>query len=500
MDLPSSESAPMTRAWTRPRRYCRRLGLILAAASMVVGFAVGGAAAAPAVGSITEFSLPFGSNPLGITAGPDGNLWFGEEGKIERITPSGTITEFTLPVLTAIFGITAGPDGNLWFTESTVDTIGRITPSGTITDFAVPGSNSFPQGIAAGPDGNLWFTDYNGNNIGRITPSGAITEFPLPAANSAPFAIAAGPDGNVWFTEANTSRIGRITPSGAITEFALPAPVFAPGITAGPDGNVWFTEFRRDMIGRITPSGTISEFALPTTNSFVFGITAGPDGNLWFTENAGNNIGRITPSGTITEFPLPTAVSGPSAIAAGPDGGVWFTETNGNRIGRIQAVAADTTPPVITVPAPIIVNATSSSGAVVTYAVSATDPDDTVASLSCVPASGSTFPIGTTTVNCSARDTSGNTSSASFTVHVIGASEQLADLLTDVTGVGPGTSLADKVKQAQSYLTANDVSDACSTLSALINEVQAQSGKAIPADQAATLTATIKRIRTVLGC
>jgi virginiamycin B lyase len=36
--------------------------------------------------------------------------------RIGRITPAGDITEFPLPrPLTRSFGITAGPDGNLWF-------------------------------------------------------------------------------------------------------------------------------------------------------------------------------------------------------------------------------------------------------------------------------------------------------------------------------------------------------------------------------------------------
>jgi len=78
---------------------------------------------------------------------------------------------------------------------------------------------------------------------------------------------------------------------------------------------------------------------------------------------------------------------------------------------------ADTTPPVITLPANITAEATGPSGAVVTYAVSAVDPDD-AATVSCMPASGSTFPLGLTTVSCTATDTHGNTASGTFTVTV----------------------------------------------------------------------------------
>jgi streptogramin lyase len=59
-------------------------------------------------------------------------------------------------------GITAGPDGNLWFTENAGNKIGRITTTGVITEFPVPSSDSSPYGITAGQDGNLWFTDIAG--------------------------------------------------------------------------------------------------------------------------------------------------------------------------------------------------------------------------------------------------------------------------------------------------------------------------------------------------
>jgi serine/threonine protein kinase/streptogramin lyase len=267
-------------------------------------------------------------------------------------SPTGGITEFLLPTLNGSpSGITAGPDGNLWFTEASANQIGRITISGSISEFAIPTLNGSPVAITAGPDGNLWFTEAGRDKIGRITPSGSITEFPLPIPSSSPTGISdsegitAGPDGNLWFTERSGNKIGQITPTGRITEFPFPASSSSPagitadptGITAGPDGNLWFTEYGSDKIGRITTSGNITEFSTPTLGSEPGEITAGPDGTLWFTEIIVNKIGRITTNGSITEFPTPTSHSWPVGITAGPDGNLWFTEYDANKIGRITS-------------------------------------------------------------------------------------------------------------------------------------------------------------------
>jgi hypothetical protein len=77
---------------------------------------------------------------------------------------------------------------------------------------------------------------------------------------------------------------------------------------------------------------------------------------------------------------------------------------------------------------------------------------------------------------------------------------QLDLLLAASTGVGPGTSLADKVRLIESYLAANDTADACGTLAAYIKEVKAQTGKSIPAGTAASLIAQAQAIEAEIGC
>jgi hypothetical protein len=85
---------------------------------------------------------------------------------------------------------------------------------------------------------------------------------------------------------------------------------------------------------------------------------------------------------------------------------------------NLSTANPDTTPPVLTLPGNLVAEATGPSGAVVTFSASATDETDGAVAVTLNPASGSTFPLGTTTVNASAKDAAGNTATGSFTVTV----------------------------------------------------------------------------------
>ena len=164
------------------------------------------------------------------------------------------------------------------------------------------------------------------------------------------------------------------------------------------------------------------------------------------------------------------------------------------------ATAADTTPPVLSLPADETVEATGPTGAVVSFAATAKDDVDPSPTVSCTPPSGSMFAIGTTTVSCTATDASGNSATGSFTITVKGAGEQLAELAAAVKGVGPGKSLVATVEIAQWFAAHGQTQAVCLTLTAFNLEVRAQSGKKIPAAQAAELIADANRIKSVLGC
>jgi hypothetical protein len=162
-------------------------------------------------------------------------------------------------------------------------------------------------------------------------------------------------------------------------------------------------------------------------------------------------------------------------------------------------VLDDTTPPTLTLPGAITVDATSPSGATADYAFSATD-EHGILSSGCMPPSGSLFAIGTTVVDCTATDTFGNTTTGSFTVTVEGADAQIEDLQAVASDEDVGTSLTDKLQQSADYLQAGDDADACAKLDAFIHEARALAGKKIPRAEAAALIASARQIEAVIAC
>ncbi len=174
--------------------------------------------------------------------------------------------------------------------------------------------------------------------------------------------------------------------------------------------------------------------------------------------------------------------------------------------GSFQVVVRDVTAPTLSLPGTVTVNASSPSGAVVTYTVTAADPDNLPSQLtiSCSPASGSTFPIGTTTVTCTASDPSGNTASGGFQVVVKGAAAQVNDLISLVNGFHLAPSLQNsldaKLQDILTALNAGQTATACSELTDFIGHVQSQTGKGLTASQANQLIAAAQQIKAVLGC
>lgn len=76
----------------------------------------------------------------------------------------------------------------------------------------------------------------------------------------------------------------------------------------------------------------------------------------------------------------------------------------------------------------------------------------------------------------------------------------LEELGAEVAGIGPGTSLADKISLAQTYLAVPDVQSTCAMLNAFRNQVRAQRGKKLTIELANQLIADAETIQEIIGC
>jgi streptogramin lyase len=301
-------------------------------------------ASGPTIGRITtsgvvsSYLLPSGFNgvtPNDMAVGPDNALWFTTDGDIiGRLTTGGSFSMFQNTQICPV-GITAGPDGNLWFANSSCGptgshgAVGRITTAGVITLFTDPTMNHVFD-ITVGPDGALWFTNSGNYSIGRITTAGVVSNFSLgPFSTDGPLDIVTGADGALWYSF-NTGAVGRMTTSGTYTAYGWP--YYGGAITLGLDGDVWFTGNQypaannppNTAIGKISPvtsapsitgtpptpamaeasynfTFTLGGYPAPTTNvtsgSLPPGITLSSSGSLSGTPTtAGTYTATVTAS------------------------------------------------------------------------------------------------------------------------------------------------------------------------------------------------------------
>ncbi|MBI4266583.1 MAG: HYR domain-containing protein [Acidobacteria bacterium] len=167
-----------------------------------------------------------------------------------------------------------------------------------------------------------------------------------------------------------------------------------------------------------------------------------------------------------------------------------------------MVTVVDDDPPALNLPASFEVDASSPTGATVTYSASATDLVNGSVAVSCTPASGSFFATGATTVNCTSSDGSGNSANGSFTVTVLSASSQIANTIADIiAGVyGNQGGFTSTLQSASNALESGNTNAACGSLGAFENQVQAKIGKTLTAAQGAELIAAANQMQAAAGC
>jgi streptogramin lyase len=294
----------------------------------------------------TWVNVPFvhgkAADVVGLASDGKSKMWFIDEAK-QFGSVSMTQQLRTYPLNIIPVGVTVGPDGNLWITGTRASpeagVVAKVTPSGSETDFIIPGSGGLDQsGIVTGPDGALWFTvsGPSARGIGRITTAGSQTFYSFP--NTDPFSIAVGSDGNLWAAD-YFGALDKVTTAGEETVYPTVDSPFI--ISPGPDGALYFSA-HNGTFGRMTTGGQVSYFGQPVLDD----MANGPDKVLW----AGDLVTFNPATSTFTQVSEYPHGSNVNVLAIGPDRNIWVAA--GESIGTYVRLAMTVTPSSLTIGAP----------------------------------------------------------------------------------------------------------------------------------------------------
>jgi hypothetical protein len=290
-----------------------------------------------------------------------------------------------------------------------------------------------PQGIAIDLTDNIYIADTLNHRIQKFNTSGTfVTKWGANGTGDVQFDNPAGVSvdalGDVYVADTNNNRIQKFSATGAFIsscgtsgtgngEFAGPQDVGADS-----SGNYYVADTGNDRVQKFGAAGA-SPVAEAGTDQTVECGGATTSVTL---DGAASTPG----TGSINSYSWAEGATslgtGSTLMVSLPTGShtITLTVTNtggGSDTDDVVVNIVDTTSPVITCPSDVVVNLPSNSTAtsmVVNYpAVTATDGCSSSVSVTSSPASGSVFPIGSTTVHASADD--GTTTSSTCTFKVI---------------------------------------------------------------------------------
>jgi len=336
-------------------------------------------------------------------------------------------------------GVAVDSAGNVYVTDLGNHRIEKFTSGGSfISSWGGNGTGngqfSGPEGIAIDASDNVYVADTGNHRIQKFNTSGTfVTKWGTNGTGDGqldtPWGVSVDALGDVYVADTNNNRIQKFSPTGTFIsscgtsgsgngEFSGPQDVGADST-----GNYYVADTGNDRVQKFGAGG-----AAPVAD-------AGADQTV---ECAGattsvtlDGTGSTAGSGTISSY---SWAEGATSLGTGstlsvslPKGShtITLTVTNsggGTDTDDVVVNIVDTTPPVITCPADVVVtlplNSTDTSMVVNYPAVTATDGCSSSVNVTSSPASGSVFPLGATTVSASADDGSTTPSTCTFKVIV----------------------------------------------------------------------------------
>lgn len=209
----------------------------------------------PSTSEVQVFPLPTDENANLNTAAfdDDGTLWFtGQAGVYGRLPAGGDEVEvFDAPQGQGPYGITATPDGEVYYASLAGSYLGRIdTATGEATVIEPPTAEQGTRRVWTDSQGRLWTSQWNAGQVAVYEPTAdRWQEWRLPGNSPQAYAVYVDDQDRVWLSDFGANALVSFDP--ATEEFASYPLPSNPGEVRqihGRPGEVWGAESAADKL------------------------------------------------------------------------------------------------------------------------------------------------------------------------------------------------------------------------------------------------------------
>lgn len=250
-------------------------------------------------------------------------------------------------------GITFGPDGNLFVASRYTDSVLRYDGrSGTLLNAFVPprsGDLNSPFFLVFGPDGQLYVSSSGNHSVLRFDgTTGAFLDTFIPPRKgelAEPMGLVFGNDGTLYVASVGKQTVFRFEagsgrPLGNFIERRSGGLDGPTGIAFDPSGDLWVVDRNSNALFRY--DGASGNFREKRTFKgrlqFPFGITCSPEGKMFVASLANHRLIGFDPTLPEAES-LIMDVEGPSwphALTFGPDGALYVSSDSTNAVMKFD--------------------------------------------------------------------------------------------------------------------------------------------------------------------
>jgi len=210
----------------------------------------------PQTEQVQVFPLPPDSGYANLnTAVFDGNnaLWFtGQSGLYGYLDPStGEMEIFDAPRGRGPYGITATPNGMVYYASLANSYIGKIDlQTGEATILEPPTAGQGARRVWSDSQGRIWVSEWNAGQVAVYDPNiQSWQEWKLPGNRPQAYAVYVDDWDIVWLSDFGANAIVRFDPGSAqFTVYELPSPGAAVRQILGRPGEVWGAESGTDKL------------------------------------------------------------------------------------------------------------------------------------------------------------------------------------------------------------------------------------------------------------